>query len=133
VKIQPSKKLYDILEEAFDSCGQTSKHVWHDELKKLGVHAEVTNSGDGAPDLIQNIMNLVEEGCYGLQPDTQYVVCPDPMNHYSSKFFHILFFPKELADKVMILGFLPTESRYNYRRRGIRDSPEIKSRGKSRC
>lgn len=97
MKIQPSKKLYEILEEAY----RAEAH-W-DALEKLGVHARVTNSGDGPPDLIEDILNLVEEGCHELQPDTQYVVCPDPMNHDSSKFFHILFFPKELAEKIMIL------------------------------
>lgn len=104
MKIRPSKKLYDILEETFES---NSQDKFYQVLEELGVHVQVTNSGDGVPYLIENIMNLVEEGCHELQPDQQYVLCPDPGNHDSSKFFHVLFFPKELAEKVLILGGLP--------------------------
>ena len=113
MKIQPSKKLYDILKEAFESkCQATAPPPaefkdWHDPLRDLGVYVQIMNSGDGVPYLIENIMNLVEEGCDELQPSQQYVACPDPMNHISIKFFHVLFFPKELAEKVMILGGLP--------------------------
>lgn len=116
MKIQPSKKLYEILEEAFESKYRElirslglevlADKDWHNQLRNMGVHVQVANSGDGVPYLIEDIMNLVEKGCHELQPE-QYMACPDPMNHDSSKFFHVLFFPKELAEKVMILGGLP--------------------------
>lgn len=112
MKIRPSKKLYDILKEAFElkyreGYDPHEQDKFYQFLEELGVHVQILNSGDGAPYLIENIMNLVEEGCHELQPDQQYVVCPDPGNHDSNKFFRVLFFPKELAEKVMILGFMP--------------------------
>jgi hypothetical protein len=109
--IRPSKKLYKILEETFESKSElrpvTDFAEWHGPLSELGVQAIVTNSGDGSHFLIMNVMKLMEEGDSELQPDVQYVACPDPMNRDSYKFFHILFFPKELAEKVVILGYIP--------------------------
>lgn len=120
MKIRPSKKLYDILKETFESKYREGydphpheQDKFYQLLEELGAHVQILDSGDGVPYLIENIMNLVEEGwCDPFtgnnpQPDQQYVVCPDPGNHDSNKFFRALFFPKELAEKVMILGGLP--------------------------
>jgi hypothetical protein len=108
--IRPSKKLYKILEETFESKSEKRPVMfaeWHGPLSELGVQAIVTNSGDGSHFLIRNVMELMEEGDSELQPDVQYVACPDPMNRRSYKFFHMLFFPKDLAEKVVILGYIP--------------------------
>jgi hypothetical protein len=111
--IRPSEKLYKILEETFESKSDqiprwtTDFAEWHGPLSELGVQAIVTNSGDGSHFLIRHVMELMEKGNPELQPDVQYVACPDPMNRRSYKFFHMLFFPKDLAEKIVILGYIP--------------------------
>lgn len=118
-----SSKLYEIAERAYKSkrwkWKQHEKNAprgsgdledeWCDYLRDdLGIII------DYCEDSFTEAFELLEGkgGCFldesKKKPHDQFLACLNPRNPDPENFYSLLIFPKELADKVLALGFLPT-------------------------
>jgi hypothetical protein len=120
--IQISWNLYEIVEKAFKNTSSEGGHLysleneWHDFLMNLDVFVHAisgkTNSSHapkGIAESIIDLMILLETGGATLDEHElgDYMACPDPLNPSFDGFCSILIFPKELAERILILGYFP--------------------------
>lgn len=117
-----SHRLYELVSESFKSKTWTSfgefslENEWHSYLISSNVIVETisgtTNSPGpkGVAEAILDLMLFLETGGATLEEAEldQYVACPDPMSP-NEDFCAVLLFPKELAERVLSLGFFPRE------------------------
>lgn len=116
-----SLRLHEIVDSSFKSKtwrirgGHSLDNEWHDYLTNdcdvivETISGTVNSQGPkGIAEAIIDLMYFSETGGATLEEAElgQYVACPDPMNP-SDEFCAVLLFPKELAEKILTLGFFP--------------------------
>lgn len=123
--IRTSWNLYEIISKTFNSKTWNTgeqydlENEWHHFLIELNVIVETisgaTNShgSKGIAEAIVDLMFLLENGVDSLDESEldKYVACPDPISPWDAGgakgFCSVLLFPKELAERILILGCLP--------------------------
>lgn len=103
-----SQRLHEIVKKSFDSrewaVGRywEMESEWHHHMYGMGALAEPISyeTTVGVSDTIAKVFS-------SLNKSDDVFVCPDPMNPGLNGLCSLLLFPKELAERIMILGYLP--------------------------
>lgn len=106
-------KLYEIVEKAFKDRTWANDE-WIENLNSIGGYAEFVSGGvtppgpDGHFDVMMEVISFISCGgaTFGEEEIKNYTACPNPQISKDGM-CSILWFPKEVAERVLILGFIP--------------------------
>jgi hypothetical protein len=95
---QIADKVYEALQEKCDEFTHRGYDHWCIYLKKNKIQAR---DYDYATDAAEDLMNLANDG-------SDHIVCYDPFSEVKDLGgFQFLMIPKDFAEKIAVLGYLP--------------------------